>query len=124
LLNVGPEKREDRLDPFIENEAMAAPHAADLQRAPAPTPAAADPNRIRLNSSDLKSNYCNFFNGNSTREEIVLNFGINQNWDRNTPDREVNLLHRIILSPYAAKRVSDVLKSLINDYETRYGELK
>jgi hypothetical protein len=37
---------------------------------------------------------------------------------------EIELQHRIILSPFAAKRLSDLLGKLIKEYETRYGELK
>lgn len=37
---------------------------------------------LRVDASGLKSSYCNVCNVNSTREEVVLNFGINQDWDR------------------------------------------
>ena len=39
-------------------------------------------------------------------EEVVLNFGVNQNWDRMQQEFEIELAHRIILSPFAAKRLS------------------
>ena len=58
------------------------------------------------------------------RSEIVLLFGVNQNWDRMQQEFEIELEHRIILSPFAAKRLSDLLAKLIKEYETRYGELK
>jgi Protein of unknown function (DUF3467) len=34
------------------------------------------------------------------------------------------LLHRIILSPFAAKRLSAMLSSLMQDYEAQHGELR
>lgn len=77
---------------------------------------------LRVDASGLKSSYCNVCNVNSTREEVVLNFGINQDWDRSQAG-EVRLLHRIILSPYAAKRVSDLLARVMQDYEARHGPL-
>jgi hypothetical protein len=80
--------------------------------------------QIRLNAANLKSTYCNMCNANTTREEVVLNFGVNQNWDRGQGELEVALEHRIILSPFAAKRLSQMLGKLIEEYETRYGELK
>jgi hypothetical protein len=79
---------------------------------------------VRLNAANLKSTYCNMCNANTTREEVVLNFGVNQNWDRGQNELEVSLEHRIILSPFAAKRLSQMLGKLIEEYETRYGELK
>ena len=80
--------------------------------------------QIRLTAANLKSTYCNMCNANTTREEVVLNFGVNQNWDRGQGEIEVALEHRIILSPFAAKRLSQMLGNLIEEYETRYGELK
>lgn len=83
-----------------------------------------DQARLRWNTAQLKSSYCNVANATSTREEVVLNFGVNQNWDRMQQEFEIELQHRIILSPFAAKRLSDLLGKLIKEYETRYGELK
>lgn len=89
------------------------------QNASASTPQAA----MRVNDSNLKSTYCNMCNANSTREEVVLNFGVNQNWDR-ASSLDVNLEHRVILSPFAAKRLSQMLAKLVEEYEQRYGTLQ
>ena len=98
---------------------------AEEQAAPSSKRAAPDSQQqIRLNPANLKSTYCNMRNANTTREEVVLNFGVNQSWDRGQNEVEVALEHRIILSPFAAKRLSHMLVKLIDEYETRYGELK
>ena len=86
--------------------------------------ASAQQNKVRLSSKNLKSGYANFCNANSTREEVVLNFGINHDWDRVPKEMEVELEHRIVLAPLAAKRLSQLLSNLIAEYEARYGELK
>jgi hypothetical protein len=81
---------------------------------------------LKFNSANLKSSYCNMCNATSTREEVVLNFGVNQNWDQPSSkptELEVELLHRVILSPFAAKRLSVALTKLVHDYEQRYGDL-
>ena len=80
--------------------------------------------QLRMNTANLKSSYCNMCNANSTREEVVLNFGVNQNWDRMASEVEIELAHRIILSPFAAKRLTDLLQKLMAEYEGRYGEMK
>lgn len=80
--------------------------------------------KVKWDTSGLKSTYCNFVNATSTREEVVLNFGVNQNWDRMAGEVEIELGHRIILSPFAAKRLTDLLQKLMAEYENRYGELK
>ena len=83
-----------------------------------------DAPNVRWNTNSMKSSYANVCNVTSTREEVVLNFGINQVWDRTHGDIEVELTNRIILSPFAAKRLRAMLDQLIGEYESRYGELK
>lgn len=80
--------------------------------------------RVKWNVQDLKSSYVNFANANSTKEEVVLNFGMNNTWDRVSPEVEIELAHRIVMSPFAAKRLAELLGKLISEYEGRYGELK
>ena len=83
-----------------------------------------DASKLRLDTSDLKSSYCNVCNVSSTKEEVVLSLGINQGWElERRSEIEVKLQHRIILSPFAAKRLAQMLTGLISDYEGRYGEL-
>jgi hypothetical protein len=80
--------------------------------------------KVNWNTDKLKSSYANFCNATSTREEVVLNFGVNQNWERTPQEMAIDLEHRIVLSPFAAKRLNQLLSKLITEYETRYGELK
>ena len=97
---------------------------AKVDTRPAPAATAKSQQGVKLDTSNLKSSYCNVCNATSTREEVVLNFGINQNWDLGQSDLDISLQHRIILSPHAAKRVQDLLNNLLKEHETRYGELK
>lgn len=80
--------------------------------------------RVKWNVEQLKSSYVNFANANSTREEVVLNFGLNTSWDRSQAEVEIELAHRIVMSPFAAKRLSELLGKLMTEYESRHGELK
>jgi len=87
-------------------------------------PPAGQQQGIRIDTSALKSSYCNVVSGNSTREEVVLTFGVNQDWDMGPQPREIQLHHRIILSPGAAKRLLDLMTKLVHDHEGRHGEIK
>lgn len=80
--------------------------------------------RVKWKVDNLKSSYVNFANANSTREEVVLNFGVNAAWDRVQDEAEIDLNHRIAMSPFAAKRLADLLTRLMGEYEKRYGPLK
>jgi hypothetical protein len=106
-----------------ESTKKAAPAATAAPAAPA-TPASAAGARVKWNVEHLKSSYVNFANANSTREEVVLNFGLNTSWDRSQPEVEIELAHRIVMSPFAAKRLSQLLGKLMTEYESRHGELK
>jgi hypothetical protein len=80
--------------------------------------------RVKWNVEHMKSSYVNFANANSTREEVVMNFGLNNSWDRNQAEMEIELAHRIVMSPFAVKRLAELLNKLMAEYENRYGELK
>ncbi|HLB15984.1 MAG TPA: DUF3467 domain-containing protein [Burkholderiales bacterium] len=91
------------------------------EKAPETQPVAA---KVHWNTQSLKSSYANFCNATSTREEVVLNFGVSNNWDRTPQEMEIELAHRIVLSPFAAKRLLGILTKLVGEYESRYGQLK
>ena len=78
---------------------------------------------VRWDDSNLKSSYANVCNVSSTREEVVLVFGINHAWERGQSEVQVQLTDRIILSPFAAKRLAMLLENVMREYETRFGEL-
>lgn len=106
------------------------PASEAVQAKPAPpqqTDTAAGPSpaaRVRWNAASVKSSYANFCNASSTREEVVLNFGVSHDWERQPQNMEIELSHRVVLSPFAAKRLSQLLSKLVGEYESRYGELK
>ncbi len=79
--------------------------------------------KVTFNTNNLKSSYANVCTVTSTREEVVLNFGINQNWDRGPNELEIELTDRIILSPFAAQRLLSLLTNLMGEYQNRYGNI-
>lgn len=79
--------------------------------------------QVRFDTANLKSSYANVCTMNCTREEVVINFGINQSWERTQSDMLIELSNRVILSPFAAMRMLDMLQKLMEEYRTRYGEI-
>ena len=65
--------------------------------------------KIKWDDSNMKSAYANVCNVSSTREEVVLLFGVNQAWNRGQKEVVIQLTDRIIVSPFAAKRLSMLL---------------
>jgi len=92
---------------------------------PAAAPGAAQSKQlaIKWDDSNLKSSYANFCNVASTREEVVLLFGMNQAWHARQSEVTVQLTDRVILSPFAAKRLAALLDSVIKQHEGRFGPL-
>ena len=78
---------------------------------------------IRWDDTAMRSAYANVCNVTGTREEIVLLFGVNQTWTAATKELVIQLLERIILSPFAAKRLNVLLSRVLREYEARYGQL-
>ena len=80
--------------------------------------------KIKWDDSNMRSAYANVCNVTGTREEIVLLFGMNQAWHSAQKEVRVQLSDRIVLSPFAAKRLSLLLNNVLRDYESRYGVLE
>src|SRR6267143_2409785 len=79
--------------------------------------------RIKWDDSAMKSSYANVCNVTSTREEVVMLFGINQAWNAGQKEVTIQLTDRIIISPYAAKRLVALLDGVVKEYEKRFGTL-
>jgi len=79
--------------------------------------------KIKWDDSMMKSSYANVCNVTSTREEVVMLFGMNQAWNRGQKEVTIQLTDRIVISPYAAKRMSLLLANVVKEYETRFGPL-
>src|SRR5688572_25259017 len=79
--------------------------------------------KIKWDDASMKSSYANVCNVTSTREEVVMLFGINQAWNRGQKEVTIQLTDRIIISPYAAKRLTALLDGVVKEYEKRFGAL-
>jgi len=79
--------------------------------------------KVRWDDSKMNSTYANVCNVASTREEVTLLFGTNQTWHNGGKEVTVELSDRIILNPYAAKRLTLLLSAVIKQYEDRFGTI-
>ena len=80
--------------------------------------------KVVWDDSRMNTSYSNVCNVLGSREEITLLFGANQAWHAGQKEVKVLLSDRVVLNPYAAKRLSVLLERVLSEYETRYGELK
>jgi len=81
------------------------------------------PPRVKWDDTGMKTTYANVCNVASSREEVTILFGTNQTWNSRDREVSVSLSDRIIVSPYAAKRLAILLGNVVKEYEKRFGTL-
>ncbi len=79
---------------------------------------------VNWDDSQMQTTYANVVNASSTREEVTLFFGTNLTWNP-TEKREFNvrLNDRIVLNPFAAKRLWMLLGAILKEYESRFDKI-
>jgi hypothetical protein len=102
---------------------MAPEQTRETPPAPAPEAIAPSAPKIRWDDTSMKSSYANVCNVASTREEVVLLFGVNQAWQAGQAEIPIQLTDRIIMSPFVAKRLALLLGNVLREYEGRFGAL-
>jgi hypothetical protein len=111
-------------NPFVQEQKMTQKDRPGAPGDDAKAPAGAGKStRVKFDDSSMTSAYANVCNASSTREEVTLLFGTNQTWHTGGDELVIKLSNRIILSPYAAKRLATLLNNIMNQYEERYGAL-
>ncbi|MBN2061924.1 MAG: DUF3467 domain-containing protein [Deltaproteobacteria bacterium] len=73
--------------------------------------------------NNIRNTYANVVNVNGTREEIEIRFGKTMGAPFLKKQTQVQTTNRIILSPYATKRLAALLHTHIKEYDERYGSL-
>ena len=79
--------------------------------------------KVKWDDTQLRSSYANVCNVTSTREEVILLFGMHQAWQNGQKEVTVQLSDRVVLSPYATKRLVGLLNKVLDEYEKRFGQL-
>jgi len=79
---------------------------------------------IHWNDASMQTSYANICNVAGTREEVSLFFGTNESWQAGKKPVEVRLDHRILITPYTAKRLKLLLENTLAQYEGRYGVIE
>ncbi|MBF0185172.1 MAG: DUF3467 domain-containing protein [Magnetococcales bacterium] len=85
---------------------------------------AEDDPKIVWDDAHMQTSFANVCNVLGTREEIMILFGSNQAWQSGQKEVKVNLTNRVVMNPYAAKRLQVMLDMAIRQYEERFGTLK
>lgn len=79
--------------------------------------------KVNWKDDDMATTYANVCNVAFTEEEVVLLFGMNQNWQGGQEEITIKLAKRMIMSPHGARRLQALLGNLLAQYESRFGPL-
>ena len=82
---------------------------------------------INWDDAKMESVYANIGTATANREEFFLLFGTHQNWRGTAEERQaidVELSKRVVMSPFAAKRLAIILQHSLKAYEEQFGEIK
>ena len=80
--------------------------------------------RLQWDDSTMSTSFANVVNIQSSREQVDLFFGTNRTWNpADEATLSIVLSNRMILSPFAAKRLSLALAGVLREYEARYGAI-
>ena len=77
------------------------------------------------NDIEMQTSFANVVNVQGTREQVEVFFGTNRSWNpADDGPLRVDLSNRVIMTPYAAKRLHQILTGVLREYEARHGILK
>ena len=96
---------------------------AEVQTGGGAIPPEAVASKVIWNDRDMESTYANVSNVATTSDEIMMLFGTSQAWNSTQKDVLVNLSHRMIMTPSAAKRFQIVLTRTLEEYEKKFGKV-
>lgn len=86
--------------------------------------AAAPAARLRWDDSDLLSRRADIASASAGRTSVELCFGATRSQARPGAETAIELQHRVVLEPVAAKRLQELLTQVIAEYEARRREAK
>jgi hypothetical protein len=87
-------------------------------------PLTSAPTSVHWDQTNMRTEFSNVINVLSAREEFSLLFGMNSTWSlAEGKGFEVKLSNRMVLTPYAAKRLNILLTERLAEYEAKYGIL-
>ena len=81
---------------------------------------------IQWDDSEMESVYANVGTATANREEFFLLFGTHKNWRGTAPTDgavDVKISKRMVMSPFAAKRLALILSQSLDAYEKQFGKI-
>ena len=115
-------KSEEKKDDQVEETPQVAKVASE---APAPTeqPQPQQQAQVQLDDSNAQVCYANFCRVNGTPEELIIDFGLNDQ-PFGAPQKSLMISQRLVINHYTAKRLLAALQMSIQRHEAAFGVLE
>jgi hypothetical protein len=91
------------------------------------TPTQLNGTQIKWDDSEMVSAYANVGTATANREEFFFLFGTHQHWRgtaEETKEVAVKLANRIVMTPFAAKRLAIILTQSLKVYVDKIGKIE
>jgi hypothetical protein len=75
----------------------------------------------RWDLTGMSSAYCNIATATATPDSVALHLGVKHGGERLPAELSSELLHRIVLTPAAAKELHAILGRLLGEYDAQRG---
>lgn len=95
----------------------------DVEATPAAPAAPAQPQQLQVDDSETISLYANFCRVTGTPEELIIDFGLNQQ-PMGIPKDPIKVKQRIIVNFFTAKRLLAALSMSVQRHESVFGVLE
>lgn len=92
----------------------------------APEPKTPHLPEIAWDDAKMVSQYANIATATANKEEFFLLFGSHNHWKGSRDETKavnVDLTHRMVMGPHAAKRLALILSHSVRAYEDQFGQI-
>ncbi len=79
--------------------------------------------KLNWKDDNMKSLYSNITSITGGKEEIIALFGMTELWKENQEEINVDIIERVVMSPYTAKRLAIMLNNTLVAYENKFGTI-
>jgi hypothetical protein len=95
----------------------------NMQPIPGTLGAAVTP-KVSWDDAQSTTHYANIGSVMGRREEMVMVFGNAESWKSGSEAITVKVSSRVVMNPFTLKRFMLILQQGVQQYETRFGEIK
>lgn len=79
---------------------------------------------VIFHDAKMETTFSNVVNVASGQDEFALLFGLGRSWHGKGENFDVDLQHRIIMTPKTAKRLAAMMVNALAQHEARFGKIE